>query len=189
MRAECPNCHTVYNVKEEQIPIGGKNAKCPNCGEMIFIKREPSENSLRAMREDMEQDYGKTMILFAPLPAQQDSQLLAVQNKIADEKEGMPEGVRLSIRFLDGDDAGKEFELTKTRTIFGRSKADILVNDPEVSRQHAVVEVYGPKLVIRDLQSTNGTFVNQLGVKLSYINDGDEVQVGNTRFTVSMKKG
>jgi len=56
-----------------------------------------------------------------------------------------------------------------------------------VSRRHAAIEMYGEKVVVKDLGSTNGTFVNQLGVKLSYLKDGDELQTGNTRFTVHIR--
>jgi electron-transferring-flavoprotein dehydrogenase len=62
----------------------------------------------------------------------------------------------------------------------GFAAADILFDDPEISRSHAEVETFGDKVVIRDLGSTNGTFVNGVAVRLSYLKPGDRIQIGNT---------
>ncbi len=183
MKVVCPNCHSVYNVKDESVPFEGTKAKCPQCSFMIPLHREaPSE----PMSPD--RDYGKTMVLFMPVPAQQEEQLKEVMSGLAGEKMMLPAGKGVFLKVMEGDEPGREYPLGKTRTTVGRGHAaDISISDPEVSRQHAAVELYGDRLIIKDLQSTNGTFVNQLGVRVSYIKDGDVVQIGNTRFQVVIR--
>ncbi len=60
---------------------------------------------------------------------------------------------------IQGAATGQIFPITKTRTTIGRSGADINLDDPEASRQHAVLEILGETAILRDLGSTNGTFV------------------------------
>jgi hypothetical protein len=60
-----------------------------------------------------------------------------------------------------GPTPGKIFPIMKTEVIIGRDpNADILVNDAEVSRNHAVIRFNAEGYVIEDLGSTNGTVVN-----------------------------
>ena len=73
--------------------------------------------------------------------------------------------------------------LAQRETIIGRQPGvDLLVRDPRVSRQHCkiVLTSAGPKIV--DLDSRNGTFVNDVQVKETYLNDSDLIRVGDTVF-------
>jgi len=84
---------------------------------------------------------------------------------------------------------GTEYPLTSPVTTIGREDCDILLpQDDMVSRRHAQVERQGDELVIVDVGSTNGTFVNGVRVHASQIlESGDLVQVGNTTLTVSIE--
>lgn len=69
------------------------------------------------------------------------------------------------------------------RSRIGRSEeSEIVLLDPGVSRAHAVVEVNGAAAMVRDLGSTNGTFVNGRRVEGEALRDGDELRVGSTRL-------
>lgn len=86
------------------------------------------------------------------------------------------------------DIAGDRYPLVGSLTTLGRdTTADIVVDDPGVSRQHSEVRVTtdGPHLVtsIRDLNSTNGTFVNGERVTSRRLHDGDRVTIGRTSAT------
>ena len=70
-------------------------------------------------------------------------------------------------------------------TVLGRDDvADIILDDPGISRRHSEIRVTndGPHLVasIRDLDSTNGTFVNGERITSQRLEDGDRVTVGRT---------
>ncbi|HSG78770.1 MAG TPA: FHA domain-containing protein, partial [Acidimicrobiia bacterium] len=67
----------------------------------------------------------------------------------------------------------------------GRQGADISLEDDEASRQHSAIEILGDHAILRDLGSTNGTYVN--GERLDEIDlePGDEVFIGRFHFTVA----
>ena len=63
----------------------------------------------------------------------------------------------------------------------GRSAdKDICLRDLTVSNNHATIVVSGERYVLRDMRSTNGTFVNGLQVEERELRNGDEVRIGNT---------
>ncbi len=66
-------------------------------------------------------------------------------------------------------------------TTIGRAECDVELNDPDVSRRHAVVRQVDAGLAIEDLGSTNGTFVNGLRIEgIVELSAGDQVRFGNT---------
>jgi pSer/pThr/pTyr-binding forkhead associated (FHA) protein len=84
---------------------------------------------------------------------------------------------------VGGELAGSEFELGADETLIGRNpSSDVAVADESASREHAIVARDGGVYTIEDLQSTNGTRVNGTRVRTATLADGDEIQVGHTRF-------
>jgi len=67
-------------------------------------------------------------------------------------------------------------------TRVGRSPdSDIVLDDPEVSKGHALVREQGGQFTIQDVGSTNGTFVNnQRLYNVQMLYDGDSIRVGQT---------
>lgn len=87
---------------------------------------------------------------------------------------------------LDVD--GRRYQLTGARTVLGRgSEADIVIDDPGVSRQHAEIRVDGGSAVLRDLGSTNGTFVDGERAGTLPLVDGSTITVGRTRITFTSR--
>ena len=85
---------------------------------------------------------------------------------------------------IDGD----RYPLLSAITVLGRDNtADVILDDPGISRRHTEIRVTsdGPHLVtsIRDLGSTNGTFVNGERITSQRLADGDRVNVGRTALT------
>ena len=73
---------------------------------------------------------------------------------------------------------GREYELGDL-TVIGRSKrCDVVLNDPNASRQHAEVRREGDDFVLVDLDSTNGVKVNRREVKRAVLANGDRVDLG-----------
>lgn len=82
---------------------------------------------------------------------------------------------------LDVD--GRKYQLTGTRTVLGRgTEADVVVDDPGVSRQHAEIRLDGGTAVLRDLGSTNGTFVDGERAGTARLVDGSTITMGRTRI-------
>ena len=79
---------------------------------------------------------------------------------------------------------GATFELTGEIVSVGRGqKADISLADPSVSRLHAMLRHGDAGVLVEDLASANGVFVNGQAVRLHLLHDGDELAFGNVRFT------
>ncbi len=99
---------------------------------------------------------------------------------------GLPPGKRVSIAALVGEQRGAMFSLQKPRAVIGRAGGgagtDIELADREVSRAHAVLECYGSRVVLRDLASTNGTFVAEERIEQTELEDRTEFRVGHTRL-------
>ncbi len=113
-------------------------------------------------------------------------EMISDQNVVAGAIEiEMPEpSATYILRALEGKMQQAEFTIRGTARV-GRSKEnDIFVVDPSVSRNHAVLDVRGGKLVVRDAGSTNGTFVNGERVQLRTLQDGDVVAFGKAQFVV-----
>ncbi|MHB0976848.1 MAG: FHA domain-containing protein [Candidatus Aquicultorales bacterium] len=69
--------------------------------------------------------------------------------------------------------------------VIGRSTdSDLVVADETASRRHAEIYVSEGKWMIRDLASTNGTFVNGVEITESVLEEGDTVRVGETDILI-----
>ena len=91
----------------------------------------------------------------------------------------------LELVFRTGAQAGSRFPLDRPSVRIGRgSGSDIVLQDSQASRQHAEISQRGEQPIIRDLGSTNGTFVNDSRITAPrLLNPGDEIRIGETTFT------
>jgi predicted component of type VI protein secretion system len=91
----------------------------------------------------------------------------------------MTDGSRLVMKV--GPQPGQTFLLDQELLTLGRDpSSEIVINDPQVSRQHARIKCQGNLTVIEDVGSTNGTFVN--GMRLTgphTLADGDTISLGD----------
>ncbi|MGI6420015.1 MAG: FHA domain-containing protein [Thermoguttaceae bacterium] len=86
---------------------------------------------------------------------------------------------------LDHEELYHYFALDEASVMIGRCHdAGVHLADPEVSRRHCEVSQLDGSLVVRDLGSSNGTFVNGSRVAEAILKPGDELTVGKTRFEV-----
>ena len=105
-------------------------------------------------------------------------------------KEGLvPEETGLFLRIQEGPGAGSTYSFS-TGGVFlmGREGADLALQDTKASRKHAEIAMYGPdRYFIRDLASTNGTFVNGRRIRERHeLHHEDRIRIGDTilQFTV-----
>ena len=87
----------------------------------------------------------------------------------------------VTIRLLDGADRGRVFEDLEPPITIGREEGNtIQLNDERVSRFHVKIQIDANKLVLTDLESTNGTKVNGEDIQLRILRFGDLVTVGRS---------
>lgn len=79
-----------------------------------------------------------------------------------------------------GPGMGSRYPLSDTPMVLGRGNdCDIRINDHSVSRRHARIQPGADGYYAVDLQSTNGTFVNDIPASICKLKDGDYLRVGN----------
>jgi two-component system, cell cycle response regulator len=89
----------------------------------------------------------------------------------------------LVLIYPSGPMMGRRYTLDGDALIIGRgSDCDIVVDLDSVSRRHATIERKGGSILISDLGSTNGTYVNEQLVEEQPLRDGDQVKIGNAIF-------
>lgn len=100
----------------------------------------------------------------------------------------LPEGWDIALDVTGGPQQGGSFRVLRSRVLIGRGPVEVaLDDDPLVSRRHASLEVYGAVCVLlKDLGSTNGTYVNARRVTACELQDGDEIRVGDTTMVVTI---
>jgi hypothetical protein len=86
------------------------------------------------------------------------------------------------LKFISGKYQGGEFPLEMDREVLiGRgSDLDMVLVEDMVSRRHARITSYGGELIIEDMGSTNGTFVNGEKITRSRLKEGDRILVGTS---------
>lgn len=91
---------------------------------------------------------------------------------------------RVVLRGVTGTYFGKVIPL-RARTVIGRgSDCDLVLNESEMSRRHAIIENTPEGLFLRDLGSANGTFVNGISVRDTVLKPGDQLAFDQNRFLI-----
>lgn len=87
----------------------------------------------------------------------------------------------ITLRVLDGSDRGKVFESITAPVTIGREEGNtIQLNDERISRFHLKIQQDHEDLVLTDLESTNGSKVNNEEVQLRILRYGDLITVGRS---------
>jgi len=145
---------------------------CPECG---FQNPEAANYCARCGSLLAKQEPSEATMTFVPDEAEEGGQEL--------ERLGV-DGPALVVR-SGGGRTGETFLLERERTTIGRSpECDIFLDDVTVSRKHAVIVKGRGDLVLEDLESLNGTFLNRQRIeRRASLADGDELQIGKYKLT------
>jgi ribosomal protein S27E len=96
----------------------------------------------------------------------------------------VPAGKELFLEVLAAGDQGPAkgaiFRFAKGRLVLGRTDADVILEDDRISRKHALIEAISREnMYLKDLASTNGTYLNGHRVLMKKLADGDEIRLGS----------
>src|SRR4026208_2124599 len=97
--------------------------------------------------------------------------------------------MQVNLRVLAGPYKGRVFNFTQPDTfLIGRTNDShlCLTDDKFFSRHHCLLEITPPHCFLRDLGSTNGTFVNGQRVTETYLENGAHIQGGETVLRVEV---
>ena len=178
IRVACSNCQTKYKFDEAQ--LRGKSrvqAKCKKCGGTIEIGgAEAAAVSAPAAPASPQSSEEKKEITTRVKRLRSDE--ATVSGPAVAEVMDLPQDKKYSIAVLQGKASGQIFEINKVRTIIGRADCDVILDDPEASRQHASLEILGSRVVVSDLKSTNGTFVDGRQIDQTELQNHNEFRIG-----------
>ena len=182
MIIQCPKCQARYQYDPSR--FDGKEAKkirCAKCQEVFEIRNPewkgdpaqevPAVAAATAAPAEQPPDPGEMTLARGKRPqfsyagTPLDSPRLAdIEAAIVapptDQGLGIPADRRYAVAITDGANAATVFRIEKPRVTIGRYDADITLDDAEASREHAALEIRGSIVMLEDLGSTNGTFVN-----------------------------
>lgn len=90
------------------------------------------------------------------------------------------------LQAITGEFAGQEINIDRDMLVGRHQDADILLQSAEISRRHAAFLLKEQGLWLQDLNSSNGTFVNEVRIQNeTLLNSGDTIQFASLKFTVS----
>ena len=174
----CPGCQQVLNVPAEKVPVRPVKYTCKGCGTAAGLQ-ENLHRTRPATGEAPAQD--------GAIPS--DSVVGTVYHHVGGVGvEDAPEARFELLCAVKGDGGGvSRYTFDQQRVVIGRKGADIPVQDPLVSRVHAELERIKDRVVLKDLDSTNGTFCNEEPVTVVVVGRQDVIRVGNTSLKVAVR--
>ncbi|HTP40796.1 MAG TPA: FHA domain-containing protein [Nitrospiria bacterium] len=190
MRIHCENCGTVFDLTGSNENSG----PCPYCehvnhagnGNGRAAGHRARAAGVQSTRNRVnKRDVGSSTMIFPPDAETKPDPDTSIRNATNGKKPVSPTGRLFELEIVEGDDLGKRFTIVKAQMTIGRGvTADVQLKDPEVSREHCVIECYGDTLIIKDLRSANGTVLNGFLVRRDLLKPNDRIHVGNTTLEV-----
>lgn len=93
---------------------------------------------------------------------------------------------RFMLRRLNGDEFGKLYPVASTLVLGRAPECDIVMNSPEISRRHAQVRPTPEGVMVEDLGSGNGVWINDKRVAQGLLRPGDELRLHTARYVLSV---
>ncbi|HJZ10595.1 MAG TPA: FHA domain-containing protein [Acidobacteriota bacterium] len=199
----CPTCQSKYKFDEAKLgDASSKKMRCPKCKGTIEVIKErrsvteeaAAKSGSAAQSSALDQTAGSSSgkkpggsnagASTAKLRKDAVAAGLRARDAAASDDRKMPETKRFSLAVIAGANSGEIFHITRPVMVLGRADSDIVVNDIEASRQHAQIEVIGERVMLYDLNSTNGTYVNDQKIDSVTLESHSEFRIGSTVFMV-----
>lgn len=98
----------------------------------------------------------------------------------------LPEGKAFALSVISGPSRGIVYPVQKPHIVVGRSGADLEIDDPQVSRWHCSLEIKDEVVRLRDLESTNGTFLGDERVRAAELKHLSEFRIGSSVLLLSV---
>jgi predicted Zn finger-like uncharacterized protein len=159
-KVRCTKCLSVFEVENPAL-TGGAGATV----------REGAEETYIRLADETGGDKPAEPARKRPPPAAARS---------AGEPLALPADSKLSLAVIAGPAAGTIFPIEKPRIVIGRQDSDFVLEDPEISRNHSAIEVSGERVMLIDLESTNGTFIGEEPIAAAPLVNQQEFSIGGS---------
>ena len=109
---------------------------------------------------------------------------------MAEENQTNSQDMQPRLAAISGKLKGAIFTIDEGEVVIGRERAaNVCIADASVSRRHSLIEKDGERFLITDLESLNGTFVNDVPVKTRALEHGDRIRIGESQFLFLVHAG
>ena len=96
----------------------------------------------------------------------------------------------MKLTILDGTQKNREISFETTTVTIGRDSGnDVVLENRKVSRNHAMISLQGTKFIIKDLDSSNGTYVNNTPVTEHSLENGDIIRICTIQIRFTREDG
>lgn len=197
MIVQCSSCGAKYKFDDKKMGnLSRKKVKCPKCKAVFEVinlnatkgTREQATTASAAVFASAQggsavlEDTSTKDVGSKTMKVRRDSLLKDAPADASEEQLQLPTDRKLSLAVIQGANSGEIFQISRPQMVIGRGDVDITVNDIEASRAHARIDVIGSRVVLRDLNSTNGTFVNDEKINAANLENQSEFRIGSTIF-------
>jgi len=173
MQTACIHCGTQHVLKDMDLGIHPKvQFRCSKCGKTTVV--------------DLKRRIDSTIVM-SPLPSFARANAPVSNLPPADPSARLPVNKQVVLTVLSGPGKDTTYTLAKPRIVLGREGSDVPLDDPEISRNHCLLEVRETYVNLKDLDSTNGTFYDEERVRAAMLQDGSEFRVGTSLIRLSFQ--
>jgi FHA domain len=131
---------------------------------------------------DMRRGAGGVARSAAPVPAADATNMYDASSELDGEVNGSEP--RLLVERAPGHESGVAYDIPESGATLGRGEVEIQIEDPFASARHARITRQGHILVIEDLGSTNGTYLNEEPLNGPQpLHPGDRIRIGDSEFS------
>ncbi len=176
MQTGCIHCGQQHLLNDEVLAKHEKvQFRCTKCGKttIVEVKKRVDET-----------------VVISPMPSFARSDAIAAPPSLPASEEGLslPANADVILTVTGGPEAGRSEVLVKPRVIIGRKGAEFALDDPEISRHHCMLEFRDRFVNLKDLDSTNGTFLDEERVRAAVLQDGTEFRVGSSTIRLNFRR-
>jgi hypothetical protein len=173
METACIHCGAQHALKDVEVNKHPRvKFRCSKCGQSTVV--------------EIQKRADQTMVI-SPLPSFARANASSSNLRLLpdDPSLKLPARATVVLTITDGPAKGETHKLSKARVMVGRKGTDVPLADPEISRNHCLLEVRDTYINLKDMDSTNGTFFDGERVRAAMLQDGSEFRVGTTMIRVN----
>lgn len=181
MQVTCDQCGSKFNLSDEKVAGHARvQFKCKKCGKANVIQVAQPQRPETTQSVSPLPDFARAP---AGGPPPMTGTLVSTSSGLS-----LPPDKTITVSVIGGPAKGFSHTLVKPRVVMGRKGggADIELDDQEISRWHCAIEVKPDVVKLRDLDSTNGTFIDDERVRAAELQHLSEFRVGSSVILVTI---